>query len=164
MGELKMNLHNEARGFRNNNPGNIRHSKDSWKGLLNPNNEDRYFLCNDADKSFCQFENIEYGIRAIYKILDTYNTKYGINTIEKIIYRWAPPKDKNDTKAYVDAIVQFMNEKNGYDELMHVPLYTQKSIVDGRNSGRFIQAMIRYENGYCPLTVGFIKHCENFED
>lgn len=50
-----------ARGERNNNPGNIRHGS-KWRGLS----------IEQADREFCQFVSPEYGIRAIYKLLQTY--------------------------------------------------------------------------------------------
>ncbi len=62
-----MNLNNEARGFRNNNPGNIRHGE-PWLGLA----EDQ------TDPDFCQFVSVEYGIRAMFRILETYREKYGL--------------------------------------------------------------------------------------
>ena len=42
------------RGIRNNNPLNIRRSKDQWQGLR----------AQQTDASFCQFETLEYGWRA----------------------------------------------------------------------------------------------------
>ena len=54
-----------ARGERNNNPGNIRHGS-KWQGLS----------AQQTDPSFCQFVSPEYGIRAIYKLLQTYQKKY----------------------------------------------------------------------------------------
>ena len=67
-----------ARGERNNNPGNIRHGA-KWQGLAS----------TQTDKDFCQFISPEYGIRAIYKLIQTYQKKYGLNTIKTIIYRYA---------------------------------------------------------------------------
>lgn len=78
-----------ARGERNNNPGNIRHGS-KWQGLST----------QQTDKDFCQFISPEYGIRAIYKLLQTYQKKYGLNTIKKIINRYAPPNE-NNTEGYI---------------------------------------------------------------
>ncbi|HID9529955.1 TPA: structural protein, partial [Proteus mirabilis] len=39
----------------------------------------------------------EYGIRAIYKLLQTYQNKYELNTVESIIDRYAPPNENNTT-------------------------------------------------------------------
>lgn len=75
-----------ARGERNNNPGNIRHGS-KWQGLS----------AQQTDLSFCQFVSPEYGIRAIYKLLQTYQKKYELNTVESIIDRYAPPNENNTT-------------------------------------------------------------------
>lgn len=79
-----------ARGERNNNPGNIRHGS-KWQGLS----------AQQADKDFCQFVSPEYGIRAIYKLLQTYQKKYELNTVESIIDRYAPPNE-NNTAGYIN--------------------------------------------------------------
>ncbi|SUC01667.1 phage protein [Proteus vulgaris] len=79
-----------ARGERNNNPGNIRHGS-KWQGLS----------AEQTDKDFCQFISPEYGIRAIYKLLQTYQKKYGLNTIKTIINRYAPPNE-NNTIGYIN--------------------------------------------------------------
>jgi hypothetical protein len=78
------------RGIRNNNPGNIEHSKDKWNGKAK----------EQTDERFVTFETTEMGIRALGIILRNYQKKYGINTIEGIVSRWAPPKE-NDTPAYI---------------------------------------------------------------
>ncbi|GLX62297.1 hypothetical protein KMU_03370 [Proteus vulgaris] len=79
-----------ARGERNNNPGNIRHGS-KWQGLS----------AQQTDKDFCQFVSPEYGIRAIYKLLETYQKKYKLNTVESIIDRYAPPNE-NNTAGYIN--------------------------------------------------------------
>lgn len=79
-----------ARGERNNNPGNIRHGS-KWQGLS----------AQQTDKDFCQFVSPEYGIRAIYKLLQTYQKKYELNTVESIIDRYAPPNE-NNTVGYIN--------------------------------------------------------------
>lgn len=79
-----------ARGERNNNPGNIRHGS-KWQGLS----------VQQTDPSFCQFVSPEYGIRAIYKLLQTYQKKYELNTVESIIDRYAPPNE-NNTTSYIN--------------------------------------------------------------
>ena len=79
------------RGIRNNNPLNIRRSKDKWKGLR----------AVQADAQFCQFETLEYGWRAAFYLLTrTYYHKYRLYTIRSIISKWAPPIE-NKTDAYI---------------------------------------------------------------
>ena len=82
------------RGIRNNNPLNIRRSKDKWKGLR----------AVQADAQFCQFETLEYGWRAAFYLLTrTYYHKYRLYTIRSIISKWAPPCE-NNSKAYVENV------------------------------------------------------------
>lgn len=82
------------RNIRNNNPLNIRRSKDKWQGLA----------AKQSDSSFFKFESMEMGWRAAFIILTkTYYHKYRLFTIRKIISRWAPPAE-NDTEAYVKRV------------------------------------------------------------
>jgi hypothetical protein len=81
----------ESRGIRNNNPLNIRRSKDKWQGLS----------ALQEDSSFFKFETIEWGWRAAFVILcRTYYGKYGLKTIRDLVSRWAPAKE-NNTEAYI---------------------------------------------------------------
>ena len=115
-----------SRGIRNNNPGNIRHGID-WDGL----DKDQ-----SKDEEFSQFSTPEYGIRAMFKILKTYNDKYNLNTIEGIINRWAPPIE-NDTEAYIDFVSSKVG-KNGSEVL------NEKDYIS------LVQAIIHMENGDQP--------------
>ena len=82
------------RNIRNNNPLNIRRSKDKWQGLDAKQN----------DPSFFKFESMEMGWRAAFVILTkTYYHKYHLFTIRKIINRWAPSVE-NDTDAYIKRV------------------------------------------------------------
>ena len=82
------------RGIRNNNPLNIRRSKDKWKGMK----------AQQSDAAFVQFESMEYGWRAAFWLLTrTYYHKYRLYTIRAIISKWAPPCE-NNSKAYVENV------------------------------------------------------------
>ena len=82
------------RNIRNNNPLNIRRSKDKWQGLA----------AKQSDSSFFKFESMEMGWRAAFVILTkTYYHKYRLFTIRKIIKRWAPSVE-NDTDAYIKKV------------------------------------------------------------
>ena len=82
------------RGIRNNNPLNIRRSKDQWQGLR----------ATQTDAAFCQFETMEYGWRAAFMLLTrTYYHKYRLYTIRGIISKWAPSSE-NDTSAYIQNV------------------------------------------------------------
>ena len=81
-----------ARGIRNNNPGNLEHSKTNpWVGQTGD------------DGRFAKFETPEHGIRALGRNLLSYQ-RQGIDTVSDIINRWAPPSDNNNTDAYIQAV------------------------------------------------------------
>ena len=84
----------QSRGIRNNNPLNIRVGKDKWKGQVLPQRG------SGEGAVFCQFQSMEYGIRAAFCILRTYATKYRLSSVRDIITRWAPPSE-NDTQSYI---------------------------------------------------------------
>lgn len=81
-----------ARGIRNNNPGNLEYSKTNpWVGQTGD------------DGRFAKFETPEHGIRALGRNLLSYQ-RQGIDTVNDIINRWAPPSDNNNTDAYIQAV------------------------------------------------------------
>lgn len=85
-----------ARGLRNNNPGNIDRNQIKWQGMAENQSSDGRFIV---------FQTPQYGIRAIAKVLMSYEHKYGINTIRGFINRWAPPVE-NNTLAYVNEVAK----------------------------------------------------------
>ena len=97
------------RGIRNNNPLNIRRSKDQWKGMR----------MQQTDPSFCQFESLEWGWRAAFWLLTrTYYHKYRLFTIRAIISKWAPPCE-NKTEAYIRNVCRLTGI--GPDEPIGIP-------------------------------------------
>jgi hypothetical protein len=75
-------------GLRNNNPGNLRYNANiQWQGQIGQN------------KGFAVFRDVAYGIRA-YGMDLTHDIKKGANTLEKLIYQFAPPSE-NNTEAYI---------------------------------------------------------------
>ncbi|MCA6219634.1 structural protein [Photorhabdus antumapuensis] len=119
-----------SRGIRNNNPGNIRWG-DDWQGLVPQSQR--------TDKSFCQFVSPEYGIRAIVKVIRNYNRKYGINTVNGIISRWAP-SNENNTDAYINRVC----EDTGTTGAQVVDVFNQIFMT------KLIKAIITVENGGQP--------------
>lgn len=121
-----------ARGYRNNNPLNIRRSSDKWIGQS----------ADQLDKSFVQFETMAYGCRAAYVLLYTYYRKYKCRTIESVISRWAPPLE-NDTFTYIRTVVSYMCG-NGI-------FVSKDNEIDFENiyfMVLFLKAMSKVENGY----------------
>ena len=97
------------RGIRNNNPLNIRKSKDKWKGLR----------AQQQDAAFCQFENMEWGWRAAFWLLTrTYYHTYRLFTIRTIVQKWAPPHE-NNTASYIANVSKLTGI--GADEPIGIP-------------------------------------------
>ena len=97
------------RGIRNNNPLNIRRSKDKWKGMC----------AQQQDAAFCQFESMEWGWRAAFWLLTrTYYHQYRLFTIRAIISKWAPPIE-NKTDAYIANVARLTGI--GPDEPIGIP-------------------------------------------
>lgn len=93
MGTNQFNDMSLPRGFRNNNPLNIRkNAANAWKGKVVPG----------TDSEFEQFVTMAYGYRAALKLLRNYIGD-GYNTIRKIINKWAPPKE-NNTASYINNV------------------------------------------------------------
>jgi hypothetical protein len=83
-----------ARGIRNNNPGNLRHGP-KWQGLAQ----------FQPDRDFSLFVDMEHGIRALLINLRTYVQTHNLQTVRQIISRWAPANE-NNTDAYVLAVAE----------------------------------------------------------
>ena len=81
------------RGIRNNNPLNIE-AGSFTQGLPG---------YAGSDGRFARFDQPQQGIDAASKLLDTYQSKYGLNTVRGIVNRWAPPGE-NDSGAYVASV------------------------------------------------------------
>jgi hypothetical protein len=115
-----------SRGLRNNNPGNIRLGSFRYKGEK----------ATSSDSAFRQFESIEWGYRAMFVLLHTYEKRYGCNTLRKIINRYAPPVE-NHTEAYIRRVAHATHLSP--DEMI--------STTDGALMTAVVAAMSEVENG-----------------
>lgn len=119
------------RGIRNNNPLNIRKGN-NWQGERHP----------QTDTSFEEFTSIEMGLRAGFIILRSYlNKRPPINTISRIINRWAPTSE-NNTAAYIREV----SRRSGINPDIAIK-FTDKNLLC-----RIVQAMCWVE---CGQEVGF---------
>lgn len=116
------------RGLRNNNPLNIEKTKggNPWQGEIVPS----------ADSRFAQFKSMAYGYRAAFKLLNNYQRNYGIDTIRKMISRWAP-SNENYTHNYVKAV----SERSGVPADVRVTTTNRDVMVP------IVSAMSFVENG-----------------
>lgn len=115
-----------SRGLRNNNPGNIRRSTTRYQGEIE----------HGDDPDFKQFESIEYGYRAMFRLLYVYQTKYGLNTVRGIISRYAP-SNENDTQNYIRAVSKW----SAIEPDAHLTATNRDIMIP------LVAAMSRMENG-----------------
>lgn len=125
----------EPRGIRNNNPGNIRKSKATWRGKV-----------EGSDPDFETFDSPQNGIRAIAKTLLSYQDTHGLRTVRRMISRWAPATE-NNTIAYANAVAAAL----GVD--MDEPIDIHRETV----LAPFVMAIIRHENGKQPYPAETIE-------
>jgi hypothetical protein len=91
------------RSVRNNNPGNLKASPFT-QGLPGYSGTD--------SGGFAVFDSPQSGASAQGALLGSYMDR-GINTVAKIINRWAPPGDNNDTAAYIANVAKALNINPG---------------------------------------------------
>jgi hypothetical protein len=97
------NAMRDARAVRNNNPGNLEGGP-RWKGLLP---RSRMSAEQKRERRFAVFASPMWGFRALGLVLRNYQRRYGLDTVRKIIARFAPPGE-NDTASYVRAVARGM--------------------------------------------------------
>jgi hypothetical protein len=120
---------NTPRGIKNNNPGNIRKSDIRWQGKV-----------VGTDPAFESFSSPEYGIRAMGRILRSYQ-RDGFDTVAEMIDRWAPPVE-NNTNAYVNAVAQAIG----------LAPHDKVDLADRDRLTRLLKAIVHHENGQQPYT------------
>lgn len=137
-----MRFDSTPRGIRNFNPGNIDRAPDvRWQGQAD---------AQTSDPRFVIFNGPRWGIRAIARVLITYQDKRRakdgsrIDSVREFIERWAPAVE-NDTNAYAKAAASALGIGPD-DESVDVYRYdTMRALV---------LAIIRHENGPGPLPGG----------
>lgn len=115
-----------TRGLRNNNPGNLRLSKDKWQGLR----------LVQTDKEFFQFETMAHGYRALIRTLQNYRKLHKCQTIADFISRYAP-KIENNTVGYIQRVCCEMQ----------VPTTYVPDVNDKATMCNFAAAISQVENG-----------------
>ena len=126
LGAKQVNATTSALGLRNNNPGNLRPEPGdvyTWNGEVGVN------------KGYLVFDEMENGVRAAYINLRSY-FRNGFNTVEKIIARWAPREDDNDTEAYIQFVEDRLNVSRG-----------QKLYFNEGVGSELLKAIFYVENG-----------------
>jgi len=125
----------EPRGYRNNNPGNIRKSTTKFVGEI-----------YSEDAAFKRFGTMEHGVRAAGKILLTYYLHHQLKTPYDIIKRWAPPNE-NDTVAYAKAVAAHLG-MDAHDTV---------NVTERATLPKLLTAIFRHENGRRPDGTDWVK-------
>ena len=120
-----------SRGLRNDNPLNIRHGKSQWVGMRE----------KQTDKSFVQFTARVYGYRAAFVLLRGYIGR-GADTIGRIIARWAPSRDGNNTQSYINYVSKStginashalkFEDKNDLVEIVRSMAHMESGIIEDK--------------------------------
>lgn len=119
---------NTTRGERNCNPGNIERGTIIWDGMAQ----------TQGDSRFVTFKTPEFGIRALAKILLHYFRKDGLNTVQAIITKWAPPVENDDT-AYINHVCRICT----------VEPDTTLNVENPDTLEMIVRGIILHENGRC---------------
>lgn len=126
-------MQSTPRGIRNYNPGNIERGTTRWQGMSQVQSDPRFV-------SFC---HPVWGIRAMARILITYQDTHKLRTVWGIISRWAPLPE-NDTTAYIASV----NQQLGLEPGERIDVYDYHTMLE------LVRAIIRHENGPGPLPGG----------
>lgn len=115
-----------SRGLKNKNPGNIRRSRVRYQGEVRPS----------RDPDFKEFETMAYGYRAMFVLLDTYRSRYGLDTIRRMLYRYAPPEEN-----FTDSYIRFVANHSGIMPDEPVDTRSEADMIP------IVAAMSQIENG-----------------
>lgn len=138
-----------ARGYLNNNPGNVDRSADVWQGEIRDPADPRLteFQRNELVKGrFAVFTTAQLGIRMLAKTLFAYRDRVNLKTVRGIINRWAPSIE-NDTTAYVTAVARGV----GVDPDAEI------NVRDYRTLHALVSAIITHECGGMPYKAAEIE-------
>lgn len=121
-----------VRGIRNNNPGNIERTGETWQGMAP----------DQPDSRFVKFSEMRYGVRAAAKLFRNYQTRYNLRSVAQLINRWAPPVE-NDTGSYVNAVAA----RVGVDP------YAPIDLTNRELAYKFLRAVFRHECGIAAEAI-----------
>ena len=134
-GVLKFAKGGDTLGIRNMNPGNIRPGA-------------KFFGETGSESGYATFKSPAHGLRAMARLFQTYKEKYGIDTIDEFVDRYAPAKD-NDEKSR-------QNYKQFLADALGVGVDDEVDLV--ARSADLIPAVTKFENsGNMPYSDDMVS-------
>lgn len=132
LNNMKFEQKTLPRGIRNKNPFNICKGP-KYEGLREI----------QLDGRFCQFDEMKYGCRAMWKLLVSYRLRFigekKAFSIRNIIWRFAPPNE-NDTDFYAKRVARIASIN--IDDTLPDPEKSERPFLD------ILVAMASIENGW----------------
>lgn len=80
-----------------------------------------------------------WGYRAMFVLLDTYRLKHGLNTLQSMLNRYAPPSENNTTE-----YINFVSSRTKIADISQVDTRNEKQMIP------IVAAMAKMENGKDP--------------
>jgi hypothetical protein len=126
------------RGLRNNNPGNIEYGPFA-----------RSMGATGSDGRFAIFPDAASGEAAADRLLQTYHSKHGLDTVAGVVGRWSPQADPTNKAGSTNAYTDFVARKLG------VSPNTQLDMNNPEVRRKLAMAKFEFENGrpYAPATA-----------
>lgn len=133
----------QTRGEANHNPGNIiLDVGTTWLGQVP--------RLDQTDPHFCQFDSDVHGIRALCRILVSYQRLDGCKTLADVIRRWAPPSENN-----TDAYLADVSQRTGLAADQPIDFTSASELAT------VARAIIIHENGRCVYDADLINRAAN---
>lgn len=129
-----------------NNPFNIRY---------NPSN--RWIGQNGISKGFVTFDSMEHGLRSGIILLRNYIYKLDLNTVEKVINRFAPPSE-NNTRNYISFVCDVLSS-NGFSP---THLRNNFQLRYDKCFYYLVKAILKMETNYSLTYLEFSVLCNRF--
>lgn len=124
-----------TRGARNNNPGNIEYGPFA-----------RSMGAIGSDGRFAIFPDLQTGTQALASLMGSYQRR-GFNTIDKIVGRYAPPRE-NNTAAYGDFLAGQLGVGRG-------------DVLGAGQLNNLVGGISLYESKFNPLSQGVVINQTN---
>ncbi|MBQ0049898.1 MAG: structural protein P5 [Bacteroidales bacterium] len=142
-----MKDYKQSRGWRNNNPLNIKLSDAPWQGLC----------AAQTNGVFCKFIGMNFGYRAAMKTMQSYFLRFKSMgkpfTLDNIIRRWAPDGPEREER-YIHVVVT----KSGIGRHTVLPEPNSQEAVEP--FVKIFAAMTLHECG-CPISEAPIEQIRN---